>query len=255
MALTDALGIGAGEAAAILAAFLAGGLVKGALGFGLPLVTISTLPLVVPVDLALVLNALALPVLNAWQMRSAGAVGPTFRRILPLLAALVVTLPAGALMAASAPTETLTTLLGIAIMAFAALNLASPRFTIPPGRERAAAVALGAGAGVVGGITTINGPFFLVWLIGIGAERQTFRAALGILFLATGVLLTGSFAVAGLVDGPRVVAALVALMPACAGMWAGDRIARHLPVGLFRKLVLGLLIVLGANIAIRGAAL
>jgi uncharacterized membrane protein YfcA len=229
----EALGIGWDQAAAALAVYFVGGFVKGVLGFGLPLVTISVLPLIIPIDLALVTNALILPVLNAWQVRAAGRFRESVTRFWPLILALCLTMPMGAALVSIVEPQSLMAALGVAIMAFSVLNAVNPRLRIPARFERPAAIAAGTGAGIVGGITTINGPFFLIFLLGVGADRQLMLSALG------------------LVDWARLVAALLCLVPASLGMVLGLRLARRLPVELFRRIVLGVLFLLGANIILR----
>lgn len=251
--MTGALGIDAAQAAGVLAAFCLGGLMKGTFGFGLPLVTISTLPLIVPIDLALALNALILPPTNLWQFLRAGRPGETVRRFWPLILGLCIAMPFGATLVASVPAPELTIALGIAIMAFSAFNWLSPRIAIPAAREKPVGAAIGVAAGVVGGITTVNGPFFIMYLVGIGADRRLMLSALGLFFLITGAVLSGAFVAFGVLDGPRALFGLGCLVPVAAGMWLGDRAARRLSVGAYRTLVLVALFCLGANLAIRTA--
>ncbi|MEM6943618.1 MAG: TSUP family transporter, partial [Pseudomonadota bacterium] len=111
--MIEALGIGPTAALLGLVAFFLGGLVKGGLGFGLPLVTISLLPLFLPLDLALAINALILPALNAWQARQSGRFGEVLRRFWPLALTLTLFLPLGAWFATGVDTRTLTLALGL----------------------------------------------------------------------------------------------------------------------------------------------
>ncbi|MEO1459913.1 MAG: sulfite exporter TauE/SafE family protein [Pseudomonadota bacterium] len=250
--MIDALGIGWQAAALTLATFFVGGITKGGFGFGLPLVTISLLPLFLPLDLALVLNALVLPPLNVWQVAAAGRVGETLSRFWPLGLTLALTLPLGVALGAQVSPDALTVALGIAIVLFSAFNLANPRLVIPDRWEQRAGALTGIGAGIVGGLTTINGPFFILFLVGRGADRRMLLSGLGVFFLLTGVLLTGSFWAVGLLDWARLLAALACIVPSVLGMVVGNRIGRRIPQDAFRRAVLILLILLGANIALRG---
>ena len=51
----------------IFAAFFVGGLCKGAIGFGLPIVVISLLSMFVPVSFGIALNVIPPFILNIWQ--------------------------------------------------------------------------------------------------------------------------------------------------------------------------------------------
>ncbi|MEM6971269.1 MAG: sulfite exporter TauE/SafE family protein [Pseudomonadota bacterium] len=243
------------QVAALMAAYLIGGVVKGGMGFGLPLVTLAITPLFVPVDLAIVANSVILPFINGVQIRQAGQADIIFRRFLPLILPLCLVMPLGVWLGTQLPAERLTLALGLAVMAFTAFQVATPRLTIPPRMERSAGIVTGGLAGLTGGILTINGPLFVLFLVGVGAERRVMMGALGIFFVLTGLLLSISFAGAGLLDLPRALLGLCCLVPTFGGMWLGNRLAGRLPQRMFRMVVLAGLFVLGANIALRGLAL
>ncbi|MEO1775764.1 MAG: sulfite exporter TauE/SafE family protein [Pseudomonadota bacterium] len=250
--MIDALDLSAPAALGVLAAFFAGGLMKGGLGFGLPLVTISITPFFVPVDLAIALNAAVLPFVNMLQVWQAGTLGETLRRYWPLILMLSLTMPIGVLLGLAVSAEGLTLALGLAITAFTLFQWVNPRLVLPQRLERPIGAGVGVVAGICGGLTSINGPFFVLYLVGLGVERRVMMSALGVFFLLTGVLLSGSFAAVGLLDGPRLLAALACLLPAFAGMAAGNRLARRVPQEAFRRIVLSGLLLLGLNITLRG---
>ncbi|MEM6488797.1 MAG: sulfite exporter TauE/SafE family protein [Pseudomonadota bacterium] len=111
-------------ALAVAAIFLAGGIVKGALGFGLPLVTIAVLPFLVPVEAAIGLNALVLVVVNALQAWRYWVPGAIWRLAAPVIAGLVVAIPVGVALASAIPPRALLGLLGLFVMGFALYGLA-----------------------------------------------------------------------------------------------------------------------------------
>ncbi|MGF1554136.1 MAG: TSUP family transporter [Paracoccaceae bacterium] len=252
--MSDALGIGAPWAlAAMLATYFMGGIVKGGLGFGLPLVTLSLMPLFLPADLAIAVNAIVLPFINVVQIAQAGGPALALRRFWPLILTLVATMPLGVALGRGIAPEALTLALGLAVVAFTTFQWASPRLALPARLERPLGALTGAGAGVVGGLVGINGPFFLIYLVGLQVERQMLMAALGVFFFLTGVVLTASFWVAGVIDAPRAGAALACLIPAMVGQALGNRLSRRLPVEAFRAVVLGGLMIVGLNITVRAA--
>ncbi|WP_156328179.1 TSUP family transporter, partial [Massilia sp. WF1] len=107
----------------VAAAFVAGGIVKGILGVGLPLVMVPALSLVMPAPQAI--SLLAIPVLaaNLWQAIDSGVAIGSLRRFFPLLAALVgatlVTVP----LALAMPSGMLTLMVALAVL-LAALSMA-----------------------------------------------------------------------------------------------------------------------------------
>ncbi|HIE74684.1 MAG TPA: hypothetical protein EYP93_00360, partial [Gammaproteobacteria bacterium] len=64
-------------------AFLCGGLIKGALGVGTPLLTVPLMALVLPVQTAVVLMALPVVFANVWQAFQAKQISSAVSRFWP----------------------------------------------------------------------------------------------------------------------------------------------------------------------------
>lgn len=242
------------DVATIAAIFLLGGLVKGALGFGLPLVTMSILPLVVSVDFALAINALVLPFTNFKQFFGAACMRETIWRFRYVLGGIVVGVPIGAVLVSIITDQVLMLSLGISIICFVVLTVASPELKIPKRHDSEVAGAVGLLGGIVGALTTANGPIFLMHLVAMKVERTMFISALGLLFIVSGVLISGAFWLAGLMDAARVAVAAISLPAALAGMSAGDTVGQHIPAEIFRRIVIGVLCLLALNLIVRGLA-
>ncbi|MEM6422909.1 MAG: TSUP family transporter, partial [Pseudomonadota bacterium] len=191
--MIESLGVAPAAAIGMLAAYFVGGVVKGGLGFGLPLVTIAITPLFVPVDLAIATNAVVLPFVNLVQIRQAGGLAETLRRFWPLILPLCLILPLGVAIGRQVSAEALTLALGLAVMGFTLFQWVNPRLTLASRLEKPVGAVTGVLAGAVGGLLTINGPFFILYLVGLGVDRRQMMAALGVFFLLTGLLLSISF--------------------------------------------------------------
>jgi uncharacterized membrane protein YfcA len=77
-------------------AFIVGGTAKGALGFGLPFVTVSIIPLFAPLEIALAVNAVVLPISNFMQFTQSGVIRPTLKRYRLVVFGILVGAPFGA---------------------------------------------------------------------------------------------------------------------------------------------------------------
>ena len=248
-------GLSEAELAAVLAIFLMGGFVKGALGFGLPIATISVLPLVIPVDMALAINTVVQPVTNLGQLFGSGQALASVRRFWPMTVTLAAGVAIGASFVKALEAETLLTILGLFVMAFTAVSLRGLALPVPRRHERAAGLGAGLAAGVIGALTAANGPVFVMYLLGLRLGRQEFRGALGFLFIVSGALIAGGFWTVGVLDAGRAALAVLCIPTAFLGMWAGDRAAGRLPAETFRMAVLVALFGLGASFVARGAGL
>ena len=75
---------------AILAIYCGAGVIKGAVGFGLPVTAAALLPFVVPVELALGLNAIVIIYTNLLQIRLGRAYRAGLSAAWPVMAGMVV---------------------------------------------------------------------------------------------------------------------------------------------------------------------
>lgn len=240
------------SAAVIALAFLSGGLVKGALGFGLPLTTMAILPFFVPVDVALAVNVVVLFLTNVAQFAQMGQMRATALRFAPVLAGIVIGVPLGSLLVTGLSDRALLLALGAVVVVFALISWRAPHLAIAPARERPLGWVAGLAGGVVGALTTVGGPLFVMYLVGLGLDRRLFLSALSLFFLVSAMLISGAFLVVGLFDAERLALAAIAVPAAVLGMRAGDRLGARVPAARFRALVLAVLGVLGANLVWRG---
>ena len=158
----------------LAAIFFLGGMVKGALGFGLPLTTMAILPLFVPVDFALAVNALVLPLTNVAQFLQARRMRETLVRFRYVLGGIVLGVPIGATLVSLVSDNGLRIALGCFVLLFIALTLSRPSFAIAAGVEHPVGAGVGFAAGIVGALTTANGPLFVMYLVGLKVDRQLF---------------------------------------------------------------------------------
>lgn len=232
--------------------FFLGGVVKGGIGFGLPLLTMSILPILIPLELAVVINGVMLPIANTGQFLRERLIGLTTRTVWPIVAGLVVGIPIGTALVTQINETQFNIGLGVFVIAFVVLTVAAPRYQLEQRWQLPVGLLTGVVAGVVGAMTSANGLFFVMFLVAIGAGRGLFLSSLGLLFVTTGVMIALSYAVAGILTLERLALALLFAIPAFGGMVLGNYLASRLSVERFRQIVLGALLLLGLNLIRRG---
>lgn len=238
--------------AQVLAIFFVAGAVKGVLGFGLPLITMSLLPFVIPVELAIVLSAFVQPATNVGQLISTGGTRKAFLATWPILLALIPSVALGALFLNSLEGNLHLLILGLTLIFFSIYSLSGFVFVITQKYQVWAGSVTGLIAGVVGVLTSINGMFFIMYLVGIGAQRQAFRAAIALLFIVSSILINSGFWFAGLLNQNNIAIGLLVLIPCFMGMWAGNQIGERIPNEAFRKVILFALLGIGFLFIWRG---
>ena len=248
------LGVSLPVLAAIAGVYLVAGLVKGATGFGLPVVAVALLPFVVPVEMALALNAVVIFATNIQQIRQGGAVREGLSAAWPMMLGMAIMVPVGALFAERIDEHTLMTILGMFVLAFVISSLLNPALRIPHGWEQRTGFGMGLVSGVVGGLTSAPGPIFVMYVVALHLARPVFMTALGFIMALFGLTVGASYIWVGVLRWEHAAPALISLAPVFLGMWIGNRWAKTLPMERFRKIVLILLGVLACLLIRRALA-
>ncbi|MDF3836971.1 sulfite exporter TauE/SafE family protein [Cupriavidus basilensis] len=234
--------------------FLLAGLVKGVVGLGLPTVAVGLLGLAMPPAQAAALLVAPSMVTNVVQLYSGPRLGQLARRLWPMLAAICAgTWLAAALLPASLMAHA-TAWLGMALVLYAVLGLAAYHPKVPAATEAWLGPLIGV---VTGAITAVTGVFVIPavpYLQGLELDRETLVQALGLSFTVSTVALAISLALNGaLLHTPVLGASLLALVPALGGMYIGQWLRHRISAARFRRLFFCGLLLLGAELALRGA--
>lgn len=239
------------EAVIIAMVFLFGGAVKGAIGFGLPLITMAILTNIFTVPTSLVVNALVIPFANITQIIQARKVRESIWIFRYLLLGLVVGAPIGAFLVDVVNETILQLMLGTFIILFSFLSIM--KFKIPMAQRYLHSFGLGTGllAGIVGSLSTTNGPILVIYLLSQGVERALLVSSLGVFFMVSGLMVTGSFFAIDLINLERLFLAAIALPSVLSGMVIGNAIGIRIPTRIFQSSIIALLCILGANLCWR----
>ncbi|MEM1382917.1 MAG: sulfite exporter TauE/SafE family protein [Pseudomonadota bacterium] len=232
-------------AALVVAAFFAGGFVKGAIGLGLPVVVLPVLAVAMSLRDALAIFLLPAIFANLWQATNGPWLGTLVRRMWPFLGAAVLGILAGASVLAGSRSETMALVLGLLLIAYASYALLAPRLPEPGPREVWMSPAAGASAGVLFGMSGLFIIPGILYLETLRMPRDQFVQALGLTFITISLTLALAMARYSLVTVEHVVLAGVGFLPMWAGLWCGTRIRRRISEPQFRKLFFVALIVVG----------
>jgi len=232
--------------------FALGGLIKGVVGVGMPLVVISLLALVL--DPRLVLAMLVVPIIatNLRQSFAAGLPREEMQRFWPLILLFIIATWGGAYLLVQISTGMLLGVLGCIVVVFCALSLANPSWHLPPRHEVWMGPSVGLFAGLLNGISTINGPPLVMYLMSLRLSKEAFVASYGLIALCGAIPLAISYTAVGILGWRELWLSILALVPIFLGMWLGERIRHRIDPILFRKILLVILILLGLNLIRRG---
>jgi uncharacterized membrane protein YfcA len=247
--MTGLIGLSPFALVVIAAVLFAAGITKGVIGIGLPTVAIPLLSIVMPLPTAVA--ALAIPVLitNLTQASGTDRLGTVFRVLWPLLAGTAGGIVIGVHLLTHLGPDTLKPVIGVVLIGVALSMLLAPRLHCPDRFATIASPIAGLGSGILGGLAGQSAPIMSLYLLsrGITGDRFVQYCSLYLVFASTA--LTLALGSAGAISWAGAAISAACSIPILIGMWVGQRLRAGLPQALFRKLVLGV-VVLGGLIMI-----
>jgi uncharacterized membrane protein YfcA len=218
-------------------------------GFGSGLIAVGSLALFIPQlqDAVVLLLLVNLPAeaIVAWQARRE----VRWKPILGLGIGIALGIPVGTWLLRGGDQTVVLTVLGWFLIAVGILFLRLP----DDGRVQPPAWAgppTGALSGVLTGLFGTGGPPLIVWYHLSAGTKAAFRGSLMTIFMLKTFVRVPAYIVGGLVTTPRLWSALMVLPAVLFGAWLGNRLHVKVSEPVFRRLVAGLLAVLGAVLLI-----
>ncbi|MBU2959800.1 sulfite exporter TauE/SafE family protein [Citreicella sp. C3M06] len=226
------------------------GLVKGMVGFAMPMILISGLSSFLPPELALaglILSALATNAVQALQQGWRAAMASMQRFGLFLGVGLVFLLLSSQLVAVL-PANVLLGMIGAPVVLFCVMQLAGWKAHLPNGPSRPIEAAVGAIAGFLGGMSGVWGPPVVAYLTAIDTEKREQVRVQGVIYGLGAVALTGAHVTSGVLNAQTAQFSALLLIPGLTGMWLGMKVHDRIDQALFRKMTLWVLLLAGLNL-------
>lgn len=233
--------------------FLLAGTIKGVVGFGLPTVCLALFVLTTGLFEAMALLLWPSFATNVVQALQGGQFLYLLKRLRALLVPALLFIFAGALAIGRVDPALLAGLLGILIVAYAAVTLSGFRPSWSARRDTPFALAAGALNGIFTGMT---GSFVVpgvLYLNTLGLTRDQLVQAMGILFTLSTVGLGVALSGRGLITTGLSWLSIAGVIPALIGMSLGRRIRLRIDETSFRRVFLIALLALGGFIALQAA--
>ena len=226
------------------------GVVKGVVGFAMPMILISTLGSFLPPDLALAGMILPTLVSNWVQALRQGprAAWGSVKRFRVFLVCGLVMLLLSAQMVAVVPAEILLFLIGAPVVLFAVTQIMGKVLTLPQGGSPRLEAGIGAFAGFIGGFSGVWGPPTVAYLTALGTEKREQMRVQGVIYGLGAVAMMGAHGASGLFNANTAAFSAVLILPAVLGMWIGGQIQDRIDQVAFRKATLWVLLIAGLNL-------
>jgi uncharacterized membrane protein YfcA len=236
-----------------LVVFLIGGTIKGTLGIGMPLFIVPVM--VTVTEPVTVIGLLFVPILasNLLQMVEGGYYRITLHRFKSLLLSMLAATIVGAHVLAQIDAKAISVILGCIVATFCILQLLPLRPSVPKRLEAYLSPAVGAIAGLLGGVSTLFGPPLVMYLIALRLTKDEFIAAIAQLFFVAGTVLYITLAVIGALTVELVIASAFVTGPVAIGLVIGRKIRSRIGhEAVFQRVLVAVLLIAGLNLVRRG---
>jgi hypothetical protein len=235
-------------------ALTCGGLIKGALGVGTPLLTVPMMAQVLPPQMAIAIMAIPVVVANIWQFARAERSTAVMARFWPTFVAILVGTWIGVKILATIDEKTLMYLVGVAVIFFAILQGSRFRLHLPDRLVKPAGIFFGGASGLIGGVSSFFGPMLITYLISIrGLSKNQFVSSISFLYVSAVVPWTLTMYYFGILDDRLLVYSAFATLPVTLGLLLGQRIRGAISETRFRYLIIGILVISGLSMLWRAA--
>lgn len=231
--------------------FLLAGIIKGVLGMGLPTVAVALLALVMTPGEASALLLIPSLVTNLWQLYG----GPALGQLISRLWLMMVMLCLGTLLTVRWLTESenvfIPAMLGLILIVYGCMGLCAYR--LPTVSESGGFVsgAVGFVTGLITGATSVFVVPAVPYLQAMNLGRERLIQALGLSFTVSTLTLGAGLSWQGALVIDDVKTSLLMLLPALAGLLAGQKLRTRLSETLFRRLFFIGLLLLGIFLFVR----
>lgn len=225
------------------------GLVKGMVGFAMPMILISGLSTFLPPELALaglILPTVATNGVQALRQGPAAAL-TSIRRFRVFLIVGGIFLLASAQLVTVLSMQVMLLILGGLVAGFSLMQLAGLHFHLaaPSARIEAAVAAF---AGSIGGVSGVWGPPTVAYLTALNTPKADQIRVQGVIYGLGALVLMAAHLGSGVLNRDTLPFSAALLVPALLGMWVGNRIHDRIDQTAFRRLTLAVLMIAGLNL-------
>jgi uncharacterized membrane protein YfcA len=229
-------------------ALACGGLIKGALGVGTPLLTVPMMAQVLPPQNAIAIMAVPVVVANLWQFFQAERSSAIVQRFWPTFVAILAGMWIGVKILSILDERTLLIVVGVAVIAFSLLQGSKFRLHLPDRLVKPTGVLFGGASGLIGGVSSFFGPMLITYLISIrGLTKNQFVSTISFLYVSAVVPWALTLYWFGILDQRLLLYSTVATIPVTLGFLLGQRIRGHISEIRFHYLIIGILVVSGMS--------
>ena len=228
----------------------AASMVKGAIGFGFPLLAVPLLSSIMGPKVAIPVVAIPTLLSNLFIIRRGGA-GREGGALWTLLAGTAVGTVAGALLLGALNPRLAAGLVGGVALLYVTATVLRLTLRVPATSVSRAGPVFGLVAGLMGGATGISSPLLASYLHMLRLEKREFVFWITMTFFVVNIVQIATYFRLGLYEGSVLTTALLACAPMVIGTLGGLALQDRLEPRLFERIVLAVVFIAAANLVAR----
>ena len=230
------------------AAMAAGGVLKGAVGAGAPLIVVPLLALLYDVPFAVAMFVIPSLLGNIWQGWIYREHFLPRRFLLGFAGAGGAGAFIGSLVLANVPGDILLGGLALIVFLYLALRFARPGWVLSRSAGDRLAIPAGLLGGIMQGAGGVSAPVSVTFLNAMRLERLEFIATIAIFFATMSLVQLPTLWSLGIMTPERAALGLAAAIPLFGAMPIGAWLARHISRDVFDKIILALLAIIACRL-------
>lgn len=238
---------------AVIVTFVSG-FVKGAVGFGMPMIMISGMGSFLSPELALAALIVPTVLSNVWQAVRGGFVA-AWRSVVSYrvyIAILLVCIALSSQLVGRLSASWLYFILGVPVTGFALTQLMGWHIRVGAKHMRRVEVMFATLAGLIGGLTGVWGPPTIAYLTTLNTPKGEQVRVQGVIYGAGAIVLFFAHLKSGVLNSQSLQLSLWMVVPAMVGMGVGFWVQDRLDQARFRRVTLVVLVAAGLNLIRRG---
>jgi uncharacterized membrane protein YfcA len=232
-------------------AFVIASFLKGLTGLGFSTLCLGILAVFMDLKLAIPLVFLPSLASNIMVMVEAGRFFESIKRFGLLYLSALPGLALGMWFLDASSNEAPKTILGMVMLLYGTWGLKSGLMQLSRNKEKQFVIPVGLISGLVNGTTGSQIMPIMPFLLSLKIDRNLFVQAINCSFTINTLFMIIGLSKLGLVTMPVVYISAGGILPVAIGVFLGGQIRKRVTEGIYRRMVLIMLIMLGINLIVR----
>jgi uncharacterized membrane protein YfcA len=227
----------------MLIALCLGGFTKGVISWGFPLVSLPILTIALPPTSAIFLLFFPIIFANIREIKIKN--WKNYKKLIPFSLGIFCGIIIGSIIFHTSNSDIISIAIGITIIICGVINFVGFKINEKYLLKPFFGLSYGLVSGIIGGMTTVLGPFMIIYLVSLNLSKNIFSEFVSLAVFSTLIPLYGMFFIYQDVVISDFFASGLAIIPALLMQFLGLKIRNIIPQEKFRKMTLTLLITVG----------